>query len=92
MENNNTRAVWWQPALIMFARLSGWIVAPVLLAIFFGKWLDKKYNSEPWLFLISVGAAFIISMFGVTKNAIIEFKKIERENKERKQGAVDNKR
>ena len=74
-ENN----AWWQPALAIFFRLSAWITIPVLLGAFVGKWLDRKYDSEPWLFLASVGFAFLISMFGLVKNAVIEFKKIEKE-------------
>lgn len=75
------RAVWWQPALMVFARLSGWIVAPVVLAVFLGKWLDRKYSTEPWLFLATVGFSFFISIFGLAKNAVEEFKKIEEEEK-----------
>ena len=72
--------LWWQPALMMFARLTGWIAVPVIIGAFLGKWLDKKNDSEPWLFLISVGMAFFISMIGVIRNGLVEFKKIEKEN------------
>lgn len=71
------KVAWWQPAIVLFIRLSGWIAAPVLIAIFLGRWLDKKYDSEPWLFLGCVGAAFIISIVGLIKNTITEYKKIE---------------
>ncbi len=69
---------WWQPALMLFARLSVWIAGPVIIAVFVGKWLDQKYNSAPWLFLGCVGAAFFISMIGLIKNTIQEYKKIEK--------------
>lgn len=80
VKKEKAKAVWWQPALILFFRLSGWIVAPILIGIFLGKWLDRKYNSEPWLFLGSVGLAFIISMTGLIINARREFKKIAEED------------
>jgi F0F1-type ATP synthase assembly protein I len=74
----------WQESLTVFLRLSSWIAFPVLAGVFIGRWLDRKYDSEPWLFLLSVGAAFVVSMFGLVINAIKEFKKIEAEAKKKK--------
>lgn len=68
-------------AICLFAKLSSWIIGPVLIAIFTGKWLDEKYNTEPWLFLTSVGTSFIISMTGLTRNSIKEMKKINDKSK-----------
>ena len=64
-------------ALFLFTKLSIWIVGPVLIAILIGKWLDEKYNTEPWLFLASVAIAFIISMTGLIKNSMKEINKIK---------------
>jgi len=75
---------WWQPAIMMFARMSVWIAVPVLLAVFLGKWLDKKYDTEPILLLVTVGLAFLFSMFGLYKNAVEEYKKIEQDGKKSK--------
>lgn len=77
LEKNN-QAVWWQPAIIMFLKLSVWIAAPIIFALYLGKWLDKKYNSEPWLFLICIGIAFAISIIGLVINTIRELKKIDK--------------
>lgn len=77
---NKTENPWWQPAILMFSRLSGWIIGPVILGIIIGKWLDKKYGTDPWLFLLSIGIFFIISMVGVVRDAMREMKKIEKEN------------
>ena len=74
-------APWWQPAVMMFARFSGWIVAPVIIGAVIGIWLDKKFNTDPWLFLVCVGAAFIVSMIGLVKNATEEYRKIDQDNK-----------
>lgn len=68
---------WLKPFLFMFAKLSAWIVAPVLVAVFLGKLLDEKYDTEPWLFLLSVGVAFLISMIGLVTSASKAFKDIE---------------
>jgi F0F1-type ATP synthase assembly protein I len=80
-EDNTKRAPWWQPALVLFMKLSGWIAGPVLLGVIVGKWLDRKYNTEPWLFLVTVGVAFFLSMFGIIRDSIREIKRIEKEEK-----------
>jgi F0F1-type ATP synthase assembly protein I len=69
---------WWVPAVSVFARLSGWLLAPLILGVTLGKWLDKKYDSAPWLFLITIGVAFLVSMYGLITNTIEAFKKIEK--------------
>lgn len=79
IEKKKEDKAWWQPGLTVFFRLSAWIAVPVLIGAFVGKRLDRKYDSEPWLFLASVGLAFFISMFGLIKNTITEYKKIEKE-------------
>ncbi len=81
---HNSGQAWWQPAMIMFLRFSSWIFAPILIAVFVGKWLDKKYDTEPILFLVTVGFAFLISIFGLVKNVKKEYGKIEKEIQEKK--------
>ncbi|HCP08294.1 MAG TPA: hypothetical protein DIT25_00635 [Candidatus Moranbacteria bacterium] len=66
----------------MFYRLSGWIIGPIILALVVGRWLDEKYGTEPWLFLLSIGIAFAISIFGIVMDAIKELKRIEKDEKE----------
>lgn len=75
---------WWQPGLVLFGRLSSWIVGPVILAIFVGKWLDKKYDTEPWLFLSTVGFAFFVSMFGIVREGIAAMKEAEKDAEDKK--------
>lgn len=65
------------PFLFMFAKMSGWIAFPVLSAIILGRWLDRKYGTEPWLFLLCVGAAFLISMIGLVLSASKIYKDID---------------
>lgn len=67
--------------MILFAKLSGWIAGPIIIALFIGKWLDKKYGTEPWLFLLSVGIAFVFSTFGIVRDSLREMKRIEEDNK-----------
>jgi len=85
------KKAWWQPGLMIFARSLSWIAGPVLIGVFVGKWLDKKYGTEPWLFLITVGLAFIISMVGLIKESVEQFKQIEKEAKADKKKEKSNK-
>jgi F0F1-type ATP synthase assembly protein I len=80
----------WSLALRIMARISGWIAFPVLIGVFLGKWLDKRFNTEPFLFIITVAVCFIISMYGLVINALKEFKKIEDESKAEKQLKSEN--
>lgn len=61
---------WWQPALIIGFQITGWILGPLLIALFLGQWLDKKYNSNPKFLLICVGVAFVVSNVGLIINTI----------------------
>ncbi|KKQ60633.1 MAG: hypothetical protein US82_C0031G0014 [Parcubacteria group bacterium GW2011_GWC1_38_22] len=83
MNKENTNIPWWQPGMQLFLRLSGWIGGPIVLAVFLGRYLDRRYDSDPWLFLATVGAAFVISMVALIKIGFEEFKKIEEENKKK---------
>ncbi len=79
--NENKEVPFWQPGLLMFSRMSGWIIGPIILGIFLGKWLDRRYDTEPWLFLGAVGLAFIISMVGLVKDAFKEMEKLSKDDK-----------
>lgn len=79
----------WSLALRIMVRISGWIAFPVLLGVFLGKWLDKRFNTEPFLFIITVAVCFIISMYGLVINALKEFKKIDDESKAEKNLQVE---
>lgn len=82
MEKNQKN--WWQGSLAIFLKLSGWIVFPVIAGAVLGKWMDKYYGTQPWLFLACIGGAFAISIFGLIKSALSEFSKIEDEAKGKK--------
>jgi len=73
----NKEAAWWRPAMVLLAKLSGWIAVPIIIALFAGKWLDKKHNSAPRLLLFCISFAFFISMLGMIKESAGEYKKID---------------
>jgi F0F1-type ATP synthase assembly protein I len=69
---------WWQPGLILFFRLSGWIGFPVVLASFLGNWLDKKFDSGPWISISVILLAFFLSIYGIIAEGRKEIKKIRK--------------
>lgn len=68
---------WWQPAIEIFVQISGWIIFPLLLAIYLGSWLQDKYGHEPWIYIGSVAIAFVITNIGLVKIAIQATKKMQ---------------
>lgn len=80
---------WWEPALEIFAQITGWIAGPIIIALFLGKYLDDKYQTKPWFFLGLIILAFFITSFGITRITADYIKKIEREAKEKKKN-TDN--
>lgn len=82
--DNSANNSWWQPGLVLFFKLSSWIGGPVIVAVFIGKYLDKHFKTEPWLFLLCVGIAFVFSMFALIYFGTAEMKKIEDEAKKLK--------
>lgn len=69
----------WSLALKVMANISGWIAFPVIIGLFLGRWLDRRFGTDPWLFVITIGVCFIISIYGLVINALKEFKKIEKD-------------
>lgn len=70
---------WWQPALVVFAEVTGWIAVPIIVALYLGRYLDEENNSEPWFFLGLTGVAFIISCTGMVIVAGKYIRQIEKE-------------
>ena len=68
MKNNEqNNELWWKPAIIVFASVSAWIAVPIIAALYLGKYLDKKYASQPKFFLILIVVAFLITIFGIIR-------------------------
>ena len=70
--------------MMMFANVSGWIAGPIIIALIVGKYLDKKYNSDPWFFLGLTAIAFFISIFSIVRIMMKYIREIEKEAKEKK--------
>ncbi len=86
MEKNNkpSEIYNWSNGLNLFARLSGWIIAPVLLAVFVGGRLDARYGTAPWLLFLLMAIAFVTSMARMIIISLREFKKFDSKKEEEK--------
>lgn len=68
MENDQkNKEIWWKPAITVFANTSIWIIVPILMALFLGKYLDNKYDSGHKFFFILIAAAFLTTIFSLIK-------------------------
>ncbi len=72
----------YRQSILLFLRFSGWIIGPVIIGLIIGKWLDNKYDTAPFLFLATIGMAFIVSMIGIIRGAMMEYKKIDNSAKQ----------
>lgn len=79
--NNKNNNAWWGPGLVIFAQVSASISIPIIIALILGKYLDKKYNSDPWIFLSLTLVAFIISIYSIWKNIKTYIKEVEKKEK-----------
>lgn len=72
---------WWHRPMKLFGELTGWIAGPIIIALFVGRRLDDRYHTEPWLFLLCVGFAFLISNIAIVKKTLQYIKELETEAK-----------
>ena len=83
--NQNGTGPWWKPAVELVAQVSTWVVAPIVLALIFGKMLDTRYGTKPIIFLALAGLGFLVTCFGIVRvirRYIKEIKNLtEKENK-----------
>ncbi|MDD5146190.1 MAG: AtpZ/AtpI family protein [Candidatus Pacebacteria bacterium] len=66
----------------LFVQLSGWLIGPIILALLVGQFLDQKYNTKPWLFLVCLSLAFLATCFGIVKETRRFIKSIEKQGKQ----------
>ncbi len=67
---------WWQEAVSLFTRISGWVILPLIVGFSLGRWLDQRYGSGQKWFFISLAAAFVISTIGMILQVKKEYGKI----------------
>lgn len=78
---NDKKKLNWKPAIEIFSQVSTWIVAPIILALVFGKMLDARYRTEPIIFLVLAGAGFVFTCFGIVRVIRKYIKEIQNQSK-----------
>jgi F0F1-type ATP synthase assembly protein I len=76
-EDNTKKISKWMIGIALFTKVSAWIVGPIIVALFLGKYLDTKYSTEPWIFITLFVVSFIISMTMITKISLNYIKKVD---------------
>lgn len=61
-------------------KISSWIAIPIIVSLILGKYLDKKYDTEPWIFVSMTAIAFVITIYGIVKFSMDYIKDVEKEN------------
>ena len=76
-----SNGAWWQPAMLLGMQITGWIVGPIIAGLLLGRWLDKKFGTEPWLLLVSMVLAFVITNVGIVREGRRAQQKMEEKDK-----------
>ncbi len=77
---------WYRPALVFYAKTTGWIIVPLVVAIILLKYIQLSVGSQIWFF-IAVIIAFIVTCFGIYREVKIYKQEVENtplENSENK--------
>ncbi|MFA5133643.1 MAG: AtpZ/AtpI family protein [Patescibacteria group bacterium] len=70
----------WRQALSLLGQLGYVIAIPLVILALTGRFLDKKFHTSPWLLIIGMFLALVISTFWVYKKTA-EIMKDATENK-----------
>lgn len=49
----------------IFSEITGLIVFPVIAGALVGRWLDSKYNSEPWFIIVGTAFGIIVASISI---------------------------
>ncbi len=86
MKDVQSNIPWLKPALIFFLDVSFWIVGPLVSSLIFGKWLDQKFGTKPWILLASLAVSFIFSnilLLKKGKKAVKDLEIVDKKDKDK---------
>ncbi len=66
--------------MLIFSRVSGLIIGPVVFALLAGKYLDQRFGTEPYAFIALTALTFIFSMRSIYRVILDYAKKIQNGN------------
>jgi len=79
MKNNDIKEVWWKEGVTIFVKVSSYIVFPIIIASFAGKYFDNKYNTGSSIFYILIAIAFLSTIYLIWREMKIYKKKLNKE-------------
>jgi Kef-type K+ transport system membrane component KefB len=85
-ETESGEKLWWQPGIAVFGEVTGWIVVPVIAALYGGRYLDEKQGTGNAYFLGLTALAFIISCIGIALLGKRYIKMVEESKKAKNNG------
>ncbi|MBI4091064.1 MAG: AtpZ/AtpI family protein [Candidatus Komeilibacteria bacterium] len=87
---DRTTGGWWKPAVAVFGEVTGWIVVPIVGALYLGRYLDEQQGTGNLYFLSLTALAFIISCIGIGIVGVKYIRQIEGESKKEKKNGSRN--
>jgi len=86
MDNNNDnpkkQSLLNSEYLQVFAKVSVWIITPVIFSLIIGKFLDNKFHTTPWILGVALASSFTVSMIAIVKIAKESMDKVDKEDKD----------
>ncbi len=77
MSKDNEKHAWWRPSLIIFSKISVWIIGPVIVAVVLGKFFDNKFHTQHLFFIVLMVLSFTLSIYKIVKETSKQIKNIE---------------
>lgn len=64
---------WLRPVLTFYAKVTSWVIFPLVVAVLLGRYVSQSFGSQSWFFLAVIGG-FLITCFGIYRE-VKEYKK-----------------
>lgn len=70
-EKSTQDAYYYRLAFRIAADFGVILAVPAVLGAFLGKWLDNKWGTTPWIFILCLVVAFVLTAFYIVRKAKI---------------------
>ena len=91
MLENGQNVPWWEPALKLFGEVTGLIAAPIVIALYIGRWLDERFGTDPIFFIGITALAMILSTIAIVRISTRYMKEMEKNDKKNNGNTTSNK-
>ena len=91
MLENGQIVPWWEPALKLFGEVTGLIAAPIVIALYVGRWLDERFDTDPIFFIGITAMAMILSTIAIVRISTRYMKEMEKNDKKNNGNTTSNK-